>query len=112
MMSMQAKLKRIAQILNSTSAEKVYHYYHPANEDAPWIVWAEDGESESFNSDNHKSEQCIHGTIDCYTLEEFDPLLDEIQDALTEAEIGWSLLSVQYEDITNLIHYEWEFNLA
>lgn len=112
MMSMQAKLKRIAQILNDTSAERVYHYYHPADIDAPWIVWAEDGESESFNSNNKKSEQYVHGTIDCYTLEEFDPLLDEIQDVLTEAEIEWSLLSVQYEDITNLIHYEWEFNLA
>ena len=59
--------------------------------------------------DNRKQEQQVHGTIDCYTKIEFDPLLDEIQDALNAAGIGWSLLTVQYEDETNLIHYEWEF---
>ena len=50
--------------------------------------------------------------IDCFTQKEYDPVLDEIQDALNEAEIGWRLSSVQYEDETNLIHSEWEFNIA
>lgn len=112
MMSMQKKLKTLARILKeNTSAERIYHYYHPADEEAPFIVWQEDGEQESFHANNKKEEQCVHGTIDCYTLEEFDTLLDEVQDALRDAEIGWSLLSVQYEDTTNFIHYEWEFYL-
>ena len=78
-----------------------------------YFVWQEDGEASSFHSDDHKLEQQIHGTIDCYTLQEYDPLLDEIQDALDKADlVGWSLLSVQYEDETKLIHYEWEFYIA
>ena len=40
-------------------------------------------------------------------------VLDEIQEALQNVAPGaWSLLSVQYEDETNLIHYEWEFVTA
>lgn len=110
MKSLQSKLKSLRDTLNTVSAS-VYHYKKPKTVKAPWIVWQEDGEAQSFNGENHKAEQQVHGTIDCYTLEEYDDLLDEVQEALNGAEVGWSLLSVQYEDETNLIHYEWEFNL-
>jgi len=52
-MSMQKKLKTLARILKeNTSAERIYHYYHPADEEAPFIVWQEDGEQESFHANN------------------------------------------------------------
>ena len=36
--------------------------------------------------------------------------MDLIQEALNTSEgVGWVLSSVQYEDETNLIHYEWTF---
>lgn len=111
MKSLQKNLKHLRDVLKTTSAP-VYHYTKPKSVKAPWVVWQEDGEAESFDSDNRKAEQQVHGTIDCYTLTEYDPLLDEIQEALNGAEIGWRLSSVQYEDETNLIHYEWEFNIA
>lgn len=110
MKSLQQNLKSLRDTLKSVSTPNiVFHYEKPANIKAPWVVWQEDGESSSFDADNHKSEQQIHGTIDCYTQTEYDLLLDEIQDALDGAEIGWRLNSVQYEDTTKLIHYEWEF---
>lgn len=113
MKSLQNNLKRIKDALNTTSANgSVYHFTRPKDKLDRWVVWQEDGESESHRANNRKVEQQIHGTIDCYTLQEFDPLLDEIQNALNDAGIGWSLLSVQYEDKTNLIHYEWEFYIA
>lgn len=114
MKSVQSNLKRIRDALNSTSAQgRIYHYKRPKDQKPSWIVWQEDGEGGSFEGDNRKCEQQIHGTIDCYTLEEYDPLLDEVQEALNDADlVGWSLLSVQYEDETNLIHYEWEFYIA
>jgi len=114
MKSVQQNLKRIRDALNGTSAHgRVYHYTRPSDQNSSWVVWQEDGEGESFNTGNHKAEQQIHGTIDCYTPTEYDPLLDEIQTALEGLEdTGWSLLSVQYEDETNLIHYEWEFNIT
>lgn len=110
MKSVQKTLKYLRDVLKTTNAP-VYHYKRPNNVKPHFIVWQEDGESTSFHGDNHKGEQQIHGTIDCYTLNEYDELLDDIQEALNSAEIAWSLTAVLYEDETNLIHYEWEFNL-
>ena len=36
-------------------------------------------------------------------------LVDAIQNAFNAAEIGFRLNSVEYEDETRLIHYEWEW---
>ena len=76
----------------------------------PFCVWAEDGEN-GFNAGNRKAEQAITGTVDYYTLQEYDPTLDNIQAALNSLRIPWQLNSVQYEDETNLIHYEWTWEV-
>ena len=40
-------------------------------------------------------------------------MVDTIQDALNGIEnCGWRLESVQYEDETNLIHFEWTWRIA
>lgn len=66
----------------------------------------------SFHADNRKQEQQISGTVDCFTQIEYDPLLDEIQEALDATEnVAWMLESVQYEDETKYIHYEWAFRV-
>lgn len=113
MKSLTQNLKSIQDALNSTSVKgSVHHYTKPVKYTVPYIVWQEDGESDSANVDNRKIEQQLHGTIDLYTKKEFDPLIDEIQEALNNYAAGWNLISVQYEDETKLIHYEWEFNIA
>lgn len=113
MKSLQENLKRIRDVLNSTSANgRIGHYYRPENIEPSWVVWQESDEDDSYSTDNIKVEQQIAGTIDCYTKIEYDPLLDEIQVALNDAGIGFRLNSVQYEDETKLIHYEWEFYVA
>lgn len=113
MKSLQNSLKQIRDLLNGTSAKgRVFHYTRPSKTLPSWVVWAEDSESSDFSAGNHKAEQQVHGTIDCYSKTEYDPLFDEIQEALNGADsIGWRLNSVQYEDETSLIHYEWEFNV-
>lgn len=95
-------------------APAVYHYQRPARENLKrYVVWAEDGESGSFMVDNHKAEQQISGSIDLYTDREFDTWADRIQTALDTLEnVTWNLDSVQYEDETGLIHYEWAFTVA
>lgn len=75
----------------------------------PFVVWAEDGEQDSFHTDNHKKEQQITGIVDLYTLTEFDSLVDDVQEILNGENVGWRLNSVQYEDETNLIHYQWRW---
>lgn len=108
-MTLSDKLKEIRDILSGLSIP-VYHYYHPPKVAPPFIQWAEDGEEDSFYADNRTEGQQIHGTIDYYTLTEYDAAIDAIQAALDGAPaVGWRLSSVQYEDETNLVHYEWEF---
>ena len=46
-------------------------------------------------------------TIDLYTLDEDDPLMQAIPAALNATPAAWYRNSVQYEEETKLIHYEW-----
>lgn len=106
-MSLQNKLTKVRDALLTVTAS-CYHYRRPAEVEKNYIVWQEDSEDESFDADNRKREQQIHGTIDYFTQTEFDPVADGIQNALETAGIGFRLKAVDYEDDTKLIHYEWE----
>ena len=115
MRSLQEKLKTVRDVLLTTSIKEdlVFHYERPKNKPVHWIVWQEDGEMDSFNANDRKKEQQGRGYIDCFTQIEYDPLLDEIQEALDAASnIGWTLDSVQYEEETKLIHYQWTFRVV
>ena len=111
---MQDKLKIIPEILLAVT-DKVYHYeaIHVSDK---YNVWAEDSEGESLEADNYKAEQSIQGTIDYFTKEEFDENVDKIQEALIKSRISFYLNSVQYESAddsgSNLIHYEWVWEVA
>ena len=107
---MIASLIKVRDALTSIDGLSVYHYWRP-NMSAPFCVWAEYGESSSLQANNHKREQAIGGYVDYFTLNEFDETVDSIQVVLNSVEgLGWSLESVQYEDETNLIHYQWRFD--
>ena len=105
MISLQNKLRQMGVAFGALT-DNVYHYFRPLKT-LPAIIWAEDGEAVSFHSNNTKSCQNISGTIDLYTKKEFDPLADAVQDTLEALGVGWRLNSVQYEEDTDLIHYEW-----
>ena len=118
-MTLQAKLERIGTGLAAALAEgetkycDVFHYWRPQLK-APFCVWAEDGEYDALNADDRKKEQGVSGYVDYYTKVEYDPALDVIQDTLNSFSFpfGWSLYSVQYEDETNLIHYQWTWTVV
>lgn len=103
------KLKKLRDCLNNVNAD-VYHY-NALNKEKDYIVWSEDGESGSLNADNLKLEQTITGTIDFFTKTEYNNIIDEIQKNLDLYCISYVLSSVQYEDETKLIHYEWRFEI-
>lgn len=43
----------------------------------------------------------------------YDETADVIQNNMNRAQgVSWRLNSVQYEDDTNMIHYEWEFEVV
>ena len=110
MKSLTEQLKTIYQALTAINGAKVYHYEKPAAVKAPYIVWMENGEGDSYHTNNHKDEQVIAGAVDLYTKTEFDPLVDSIQAAL-DGVCAWRLDSVMYEDETKLIHYSWDFEV-
>jgi hypothetical protein len=112
MKSIQNLLSSFYNQLNTIEDLTCYHYERAEDYSLPYGVWAETGESDSFNADNGKKEQVIEGTMDFYTETEFDPLFDEIQSVLDEMCCGWVLDSVQYEDSTKLIHYTWNWEMV
>ena len=88
-----------------------FHYWHPAGTAAPYLVWQEDGDSNLW-AGNGAAERAITGTVDYFTKTEYDPALDLITAALESVGASWYLESVQYEDETQLIHYEWVFEVV
>lgn len=110
MLSLQSKLRQIGTELARLTPNCVHYYRTPTA--IPFLIWQEAGETDSFRADNGKAEQVITGTVDVFTRTEFDPLLDGVQDTLEGLCMRWALNSVQYEDDTNLIHYEWTFEVV
>ena len=86
-------------------------HYEATHKPDKYIVWAEDTEADSLNADDRKEEQVIQGTIDYFTKTEYDANVKLIQEKLNSIEISWRLNSIQYEEDTKFIHYEWIFEL-
>lgn len=103
-MTLTDKLRQLSEGLGTLGAN-VYHYHRPSME-FPCIVWAEEGAT-ALHADGGMAEQSPRGTLDYFTPDEFDPMCDAIQDKLQELGFAWELNSVQYEEDTGIIHYEW-----
>lgn len=108
--SIQSRLLDISTALVSIPGLSVGHYKN-FKQDGDYCVWAEDMEPDRVSADNRKQIQNLQGTIDFFTRTEFNPLIDDIQNALNDARISFFLNSVQYEDETGFIHYEWVFEV-
>jgi hypothetical protein len=89
-----------------TITPNTFHFKAYAKPDK-YIVWAEDGEAGSCNADDQKVDQVLQGTIDYFTKTEFDINFELIQDKLNSADLVWRLNSIQHEEDTGYIHYEW-----
>lgn len=87
------------------------HHYHAEKQDDKYIVWAEDGQSDTLSADDMTVDQEIQGTIDYFTKTEYDENVIKIQEALN-GKVVWRLNSVQYEVDTDYIHYEWVFEVV
>lgn len=110
-MMLRNKLVIIRDLLVGICPDNCYHYYRTGLK-APYCIWAEDMEPNQLYSDNVKIQQSIHGVIDYFTKTEFDSVIDQINDALNENPNLTSFISiVEFEEDTNLIHYQWEFEV-
>lgn len=115
MTSIQDRLRALKEALVTVSND-CWHYDAPSDKHVPYIVWYEDKEDNPLNLDNHKVRQSISGYVHYYTLTEFDPAFDSIQEALDSIEgCSWSWETTQNGDPTqndnNIIQYTWSWRL-
>lgn len=101
--------ERVRQALAPLPVD-VFHYHAFKKKDR-YIVWAENAEGGSVEADNGKQEYSVSGYIDFFTRRENDPVVNMVAEALKSAEISFSLNSVQYEEETGYIHFEWLFEV-
>ena len=106
---MNDKLRLVRNLLVNVAGDIVFHYTRPKGLKR-FVTWQEDAEDNPFNANNRNGEICIVGTVDLYTDVEFDPLIDDLVSAFSQAtRMKAELVMVDYEDETNLIHYQWSF---
>lgn len=86
--------------------DRCYHFTARPNTAPPYLVWSEDGDNDLSSDDVHacRAYQC---SIDLYTRAENDPLMAKVPQALETLGASYYLNSVQFEEETELIHYEW-----
>lgn len=87
-----------------------YHYRAPENVSPGYAVWQELGGS-ALMAENRPSELLYELSVDYYTRTEFDATIDAIS-AFLDSYGSWRLESVQFEQETGLIHYEWRLDYA
>lgn len=84
----------------------VYNYTAPANKPLSYVVYGKDGENVASANDRH-AETADEGYIDLFTKNPEDPLIESIPLALDAGGVAYSLESIQYEEETGYLHYEW-----
>lgn len=111
-MSRQAQLMKVKEALTAIDGLPVFHFFKPSEVKDRYCVWSEDTQAESLHGDGILLNQQIEGTIDLFSKQEFDQAVDEIQEALSNARIGFYQNSIQFEEETGLIHWEWVWYVA
>lgn len=96
------------------SIEEGLMFAHFAWSSAPagdYGTYAEDSKPQ-FQADNRYGESLVHAYVNLYTRDDTGAKADLIeeffQDLQEEEVFAWSINTIQYEDNTKFIHYEWE----
>lgn len=100
----------LIKALNDTGYPFAHHGWASAP-NGTYGVYAEDSAS-SLWGDGKMQGQLIRGTIDLFTRDDSGMPLEVVQAALCSAEVSWYLNTVQFEEDTGFIHYEWVFEVV
>lgn len=103
-------LQNLKAALNSTGIPFAhYAWSHAPN--GTYGVFAEDSAGHLF-ADGKVVDQSVQGTIDLYTRDDSATPKETVQAALATVDMAWYLNSIQYEEDTGYIHYEWVFEVV
>ncbi|MBR2132904.1 MAG: hypothetical protein IJ955_10310 [Oscillospiraceae bacterium] len=91
----------------------VYHFEADHAATAPYIVWSEDGGGTPVFANNQMQVQPITGTVDLFTADaEERSLFYAVQQVLNNFPCCWYLNSIQREEDSGLMHYEWVWEVC
>lgn len=91
-----------------TTGYKFAHYAWAKAPSGDYGVYAED-DQRSLWGNGHMAEHTTIGTIDYFTRDDTGTPKSTIESVLNGIDISWYLNSIQYENDTGYIHYEWVF---
>lgn len=110
-MQKPSQYKAILDALNDAGIRTAESGWTPRPEGNHCVIRI-DMEAGSLTGDGRKLDRVWEGSLDlfCHTIAEQDPLIEAVEDILTEA-VGasWELNSNTYEQETRLFHMEWTF---
>lgn len=109
-MSYMDTVRRVRDALKPF-AEKGIPVNHGASKgkDYPKIIWMHGPESTGMHTDNKKAVQAVTGEVDYFTRREYDPIVDEIQEALNGITgLGWRLSQVEVSE-DGIWFYAWDW---
>lgn len=98
-------LSDLEQALASTG----YSFAHYGWSHAPagdYGVFGED-EADDFLADGHHTEKAVQCAVDYFTRDDSGTPRATIEAVLEALNMPWYLNTIQYEDDTGYIHYEW-----
>lgn len=99
---MNETIKDLLKVLTTN----LFLYTAPANQTLPYVVYGVDGAND-LSGENIHTEKADQGYIDLYTKSPSDSLITGIPSALEAGGVSYYLNSVQFEDETSTLHYEW-----
>lgn len=103
-------LNDIKTVLTATGY-KFAHYAWSRSPAGDYGVYAEDGAND-LNADGEHAEKALQGTVDYFTRDDTGTPKATIEAALEGLNVPWYLNTIQYEDETGYIHYEWVFEVV
>jgi len=98
-------LEKLLEVLNGTGYPfKAYRWDH--RPEAPYGTAQLEGGADSVAADDMIIHQGIRASVDLYAPNALSSYPTTVQNAINGV-FAWRLNSVQYEDDTRLVHYEW-----
>lgn len=104
-------LNDVKNVFLGVLPKKVFHY-KATGQTSNYIVWQEDGADSIQSADDKVILRAITGSVDYFTKTEYDPIVKQLEQAMNESDMSWYLESIQYEEDTGYIHYEWNWEVG